>query len=337
MIKALKRILTFLGVFLFYFIVKEFIELYNYIKGVHPYAGYVYLVVIAAVIIFYIIVPLIKIWRIPSFAPPVNDKSKIDELIQSRLLLLQKSGEATLLKPDSNITPLELYSTIMANKKEEVSKVRKKYITGVFYSTSISQNGFLDALLVFVSGINLIRETFIIYQGRMTGKDLWQILKRIYFSAAVASTESVEYVVNELYTKLATEGVKGIPFLNKVIGSLADGYINAALLTRVSLITENYCTILYYEKERDLYPNIKTVTSVTKDITTDLVSRVSKTLKDIAVSKIKSSDTVIVNNNPVKYIFDKIKNEQGADIETQYEKSGIFTGLNKFFNYMKNK
>lgn len=88
----------------------------------------------------------------------------------------------------------------------------------------------------------------------------------MYYSVVIGGSEGVEYATGELFSALAPGLIKAIPFLGKITQSLADGLVNATLLTRVSLITENYCRLTFIEKESDLYPKYKSVLSATKHI-----------------------------------------------------------------------
>ncbi len=83
-----------------------------------------------------------------------------------------------------------------------------------------------------------------LYHGRVSNKALW----------AIGGSEGVEYATRELFSKLATESIKSVLFADRIFGSLADGFVNAALLTRISLITENYCKLVTIESDKDLHP-----------------------------------------------------------------------------------
>jgi len=183
----------------------------------------------------------------------------------------------------------------------EAERIRRKYVTQLFYSSSIAQNGFLDAILILSSSVNLVKELFILYHGRVSNKDLWAIARKVYYSMAIGGSEGVEYATEEIFSKLTSGGIKSIPFASKILGSIADGFVNAALLTRISFITENYCKLVYLKSEKDLYPSYKSVISSTKIITADIIERIFKELKSIA--KDKTSKYVLMTVNPVGYIM----------------------------------
>ena len=68
-----------------------------------------------------------------------------------------------------------------------------------------------------------------------------------YKAVSVNSTD-------EVFSKFASQSIKNIPFIDKIMTSLTDGLINAALVTRVALIAENYCSKTYVSEYRELYP-----------------------------------------------------------------------------------
>jgi hypothetical protein len=212
------------------------------------------------------------------------------------------------------------YQSIIRFLGPEMERIRKKYVTQVFYTTSIAQNGFLDAVLILSSSVNLVKDLFILYQGRVVNRDLWTIAKMVYFSMAVGGSEGIEYATDEIVSKVFTGGMKGIPFASKILGSIADGFVNAALLTRISIITENYCKLLFIESRKALYPSYRTVLSTTKIITSDLIERTLKEIRRIA--RDKTGNVVLATVNPVGYIMSKTidKVAEGSDKLTPQKK-----------------
>ncbi len=115
----------------------------------------------------------------------------------------------------------------------------------------------------------MIKDIFTLYNGRYATADLLKIAAKVYTSIAVGGSEAVEYAVDELISKSATEGVRKIPFLNLILSSFADGFVNATLLTRISFIVENYCTLTYIASDGDLLPGPKVLKEVVINLTED--------------------------------------------------------------------
>lgn len=301
--KILKKILFFASFVLLYIIVREFIELYNLAKSVHPFLGYAALIAIAAFLIYFAIIPLYQIIKIPKRFAPVKEKEKIPELIEKRIdnfkknkFLIRSNFDFSQIKYDE-----ESHRKIILPLEKESEKIRKKYVSRLFYTTSISQNGFIDAILILSSSINLVKEIFILYNGRVTNRDLFSIAKKVYYSIAIGGSEGVEYATQEIFSKLSAEGMRSIPFASKVLGSLADGYVNAALLTRVSIITENYCKYVYIESDRDLYPSTQTVISTTKFIIKDILEKVNERILKTPIEKMEN--IIKKSVNPIAVLF----------------------------------
>ncbi|MFQ5605953.1 MAG: DUF697 domain-containing protein [bacterium] len=217
----------------------------------------------------------------------------------------------------------EGYQKVVDVLQKQSDRIRKRYVLQLFYSSSISQNGFLDAILILSSSVNLVKDLFILYHGRVSNKDLWAIAKKVYLSMAIGGSEGVEYATQELFSKFATESFKSVPFADRIFGSLADGFVNAALLTRISLVTENYCKLVTIESDKDLYPTSEFILKTTKFITSDIVEKM--TVELLRMSKEKTRDTVMLAVNPVAHLFSKTmdKVKGGTDKITAYPKEVI--------------
>jgi len=300
--KFITRIFYFLSLFLLFVIFKELVELIVLAKSVHPILGWATVGVLLAAVVYFIAIPIFKILKIPKNYGPTKDPDKVPELVQRRIEKFRSNPYLLQSNYDFSNVPenQEGYDQIIQTLGKEGERIRKKYVLQLFYSSSISQNGFLDAILILSSSVNLVRELFILYHGRVTNKDLWEIAKRIYFSMAIGGSEGVEYATQEFFSKFATEGMKSVPFADRIFGSLADGFINAALLTRVSLITENYCKMIYIRSDRELLPSSEFIIRATKFITGDILEKL--TIELIRMSKDKTVDYVMLAVNPVGHL-----------------------------------
>ena len=314
--KTLRKLLFFLSIFLFYIIIRELVSLYVLMRSLHPWAGYLTLILIVAFVVYFALLPLFKILRLPKNPAPVKNVNQEEALIRKRMQLLRNNPR--LKESGIDLTSYGSdkagYISALAVVKPECEAIRKRYVVQLFYSTSIVQNGFVDAILILSSSINLIKDTFILYNGRVSNKDLYTIGRMVYYSIAIGGSEGVEHATEEMVSRLASDSMKNIPFIEKILGSIADGFVNAALLTRISFITENYCTMTVIESEKDLYPSFKFVNSAVKNITSDIIDRLKSTLKKITIEK--PAEYAMIAVNPVKYVFTK------AD-STVTEKSGL--------------
>jgi hypothetical protein len=305
-LKLIKRIIFLFSFFLIYLIFKELLDLYSKIRLIHPLAVYVFFAVIAVFGFYFIIAPLYKILTLPRYPGPTEDVDREEQLIAERIRKFRKNKYLKSIHFDfSQIgSNREGYEKIIQVLKEKSRGIREKYTLQVFLSTSIAQNGFLDAILILSANVNVIKETFILYNGRTSYKDLLKIAKTVYYSVAIGGSEGAEYAANEILTKFGADFSKNIPFAGKIFESLVDGFVNSILLTRVALITENYCAMTLIRSSKDLYPHrkliIETASCTTREVKNKIIEHVKKgaagTMKDIASPL-----------QPIKDMFNKIK------------------------------
>lgn len=324
MLNHLKKISVLIGAVLFYFVAKEFISLFVFLSAINIYLATSVLLIIGVFLFYYGIIPLIEIFRLPKNLGPTKDKTQIKNLRERRLTNWASSNliEISALQLSSE----DHYNKSIAKLGEECDLIRKKYVTQVFYTTSISQNGFLDAVFIFSASVNMVKEIFQLYNGRVSNVELWIIAKKVYASIVIGGSNGVEYATEEIFSKFATDALKSVPFLDKIIGSLADGFVNASLLTRISLITENYCKLLYIEKDRDLYPSPKFIYTTAKSLTSEMMKTANNNLIEIA--KDKSGIMLQKVVNPMALVL-------GKSVDTVKEGSRnlfgkIFPRKNKF-------
>lgn len=304
MVRFIKRLLIFFGLFLAFFVVKEFVALYSYLLTINEYFAYGFLGLLGISVIYFIVIPALDIIKMPVSPSPTTHLSQKQKVIQKRISkfrsnpIVKKELEGKELKASE-----EDYEIAIKILGKESKKLQKKYVSQVFYRTGIVQNGFLDALLILSSNVAMIKEMFILYNGRVNNKDIWNISKQVYYSLVIGGSESIEYATEEIFSKMATEGMKNVPFLDKVMSSMADGYINAVLTTRVALITENYCTKTYIKSYNELYPNPSYLVETAKNLTGSMIDNIFQALKNVVSEK--TVDVLLKAGNPVGYIFEK--------------------------------
>lgn len=335
MIKFIKKILFFLSFFLFFFVIKEFISFYGDLKAISPVLALVTISLLGALTVYFVVIPVIQIFSIPVNPSPTTHLNLEMNVIEKRMKrfknnqLLQAKG-MDLQKLQST---REDYNRVIIILNKESEKIRRKYVSQVFYRTGIVQNGFLDALLILSSNIAMIKDIFFLYNGRVSNRDVWRIGKQVYYSMVIGGSEAAEYATQEVFSKFASDSLKSIPFLDKILTSMADGLINAALTTRVALITENYCKNTYVKSYRELYPSPRFITQTAKSITSNIVSNIGLLLKKMASEK--TVDILVKVGNPVGYIF-----EQAIDaaFPTDFEKeeSGFKKGLKTSVKFLGN-
>jgi hypothetical protein len=239
-----------------------------------------YATVSAVVLLFFLLVilPLFRIFSISKVYTVTSDARKIAVLRRKRIenfrrnrYLLNIGFDVNSLSDDE-----ESYDRAIAVLSKQCDLIRRKYVMRIFLTTGLAQNGFLDAFFILSGSIGMIKEIFVLYHGRVPDRELFSILKKVYVSMAIGGSGLVEFAVEEFMSKMAGDILKSVPFLNKVFSSLADGYINAAIFTWVSLITENYCKKIYISSDTDLYPSSKFFYDTFRNIVSETMSVLKK-------------------------------------------------------------
>ncbi len=340
--KAIKRILVFLSLFVLYIIFKEFLQLYVMLEAVHPLLGWGFVLTAGGVFVYFVVLPVFHIVAIPTAYGPVYDPHQEERLIVKRMERFRKNKY--LIKNGFDISGLkndkESYNRVIREMNKGVDQLRRKHIPQLFYSTTIAQNGFLDALLILSSAINHIKEIFILYNGRVSNKDLLIIMRKIYLAMAIGGSEAAEYATQEVFSRFATDGMKAIPFFNKVSASLIDGYVNAVMLTRISYITENYCRKTVISSDKELSPNPEFVFNSAKNITKDIREKIFGTLKRKAKEKVSRAVMPVTDmlQKTLELLSPKEidpENRYALEAPPGYTKTPITYGLHKLIKSFK--
>jgi len=302
--KLIKKILFAFSFILLYLIVKEFLQLYTYLSNISEWLAAIVIVLIFVFLFYYGIIPILQIIFLPQSLGPTKNLTEVPQLREKRIMKLR--GNNYLRYINFDFTDIQndqvSYDKMINAISPECQRIRKEYVNRVFYGTAISQNGFIDAVIILSASVNTVKDIFVLYNGRVTYKDLIAIAKKVYYSIAIGGSEGVNYASEEVFSKFSTESIQSIPLISKVLSSLTSGYVNALLLTRISLITENYCTKLYIKNEKELSPSPAFIVTTAKNLTKDLMELVINHLKKITKEKSESIYSKTINS--LKSIFD---------------------------------
>jgi len=330
--KYIKKIFFFISIVLLYIIFRELLHFYVMAKTANQVLGYLVLLVLCVIVIYFIIIPLYKIFKLPKYYGPTNKKSLEDELLEYRLNRFKKN-KCLLSRNfviDDNKDKRDEYDRAIAIIDEKSKEIREKHVADLFYFSAIAQKGFIDAILMLSASINLVKEIFALYNGRLSNRDLFVVGRNMYYSIAIGGSYGTEYAVEEIITKFSSDLDKSIPFLDKILGSIADGFANAALLTRIAFIAENYCKVTYVKNQKDLYPSPKFIIDTAKHITSDGVKKIKTVLNQAVKDKAIDYSAYVVN--PSGYIIDKVYEKYIDEDENQESKKRIKSILRWGFN-----
>lgn len=256
-----------IGVFLFAVLLSITLKVYE----INEYAGYAAGVICLILYICVFIVPLVKIMSLGYFVTQVNAQSarkaqrhnkklradiarKIIDLTASvdgvgwydsqtvgKLAIALHSGNDEGIK--ANLTAL--YSGSVKKSAKEL--IFKSSMKSALYS-AVSQTAKVDAALVVVVNMQLIKDLVFLYGFRPSDAKLAKIFMAVIRNSLIAYGLSSAQIGNTV-VKTMGEAVKGIPILGSAIAALVDssvqGLTNGTLTTVIGYQTIRYLTREY--------------------------------------------------------------------------------------------
>jgi len=222
--KIIKKLVFFFSFVAFYFIGKEFLNLYVSLKEINPILSLVFLFLVFCFLVYFVLFPILQILKLPKYPSPTDNKTKEKSVLRKRIAIFKRNKalpKFNIVLSESDLNN-ENYHDIIDRIKHESRKIREDHIKKVFLATAIAQNGFIDGLILMSSCVNLVKKTFILYGGRVSYKDLFAIGKASYYSIIISASEGVETGIEELIEKVGPNSIKAIPFAGKILESFAD-------------------------------------------------------------------------------------------------------------------
>jgi len=162
-------------------------------------------------------------------------------------------------------------------KEDKIAEIRRDYVTATFITTAVSHSAVVDLFTVFGCSVNVMRDTFVIYGGRASIRDMFRLFESVIHSSAIGASEIAEIGAEELVEGLG-KAVEKIPFINIAAEMFADGFVNALLVCRVAVMADIYCNRAVVPTRTKWYPELKSLKITTKDIT----GGVGKLAKELA-------------------------------------------------------
>ena len=295
----IKRIVIFVALVGMYFVIKEMLWLYWLAKETHEYLGYALIALMSGLTVYFLLVPLLKIFSFRYYPQPATEAKLVDKTLRKRLKLLAGNSTFMTAVGGKNFDSDEkLYAEGHKALSSEVEKIRRKYIGPVYAATSISPNAFIDSFTVMSATWYMVRDIMAIYLGRPSMMEFWRVSKIIFINMSIAgSVEAAE----ESFIELLRKGISKVmalagavtktyvpgsqQIMDEVTGAASGGLVNAILLTRVSLILENYYSLLYLEPGKKLSPKRNTILQTTISIIGSVSDRLKIPLPRFARKK----------------------------------------------------
>ena len=229
------------------------IDIYEKAYNINEYFGYGVLAVLLLLILFFIIIPLIKVLCAPTFT---LDASKNDEHLSRKRFRTLKSVAKNIVK-GKNSVPDNVKQCLMESLndryqlRDELNIVYDKYIkkdinkiiwatsAKVACSTGVSKNNTFDAATTIISNVRMIMQIVIKCGYRPTytklGKLMFKVFRNALIAYSIESSNVAEWLVNA-----CSKFFKDLPAIGKPIAAIMEGAANGFLTARIGVITRKY-------------------------------------------------------------------------------------------------
>ena len=251
-------ILAFIAFLLW--IVSSVFKIGNNLRDISVYLQYFYYFVSVLVIYFLLVKPFIVVMFAPSFTlERINKKLEgkqkkvvvannykrlrklATRLIKKKLIdneninLLKeelKRKDGTLVEKYTSLKDL-IDKSINKNLKKDIRNIVIDASKDTLYLTSISQNGFIDVLIVVVNNFRMLKKIVVRCGFRPSFMRLLKFYINVSFSALVADGAQ-KMDANSIFGG----ALKGLA--KPVVGSLLNGSVNAFFMLRTGFLARNY-------------------------------------------------------------------------------------------------
>lgn len=260
-----------IGVFLFFCLFSVTMRVYD----INKYAGYGVAAASVLVYIFLFIVPLVRILKTEYFIVNVNAKTAAAAKVHNKRVLRKIADKmidltakvdgvgwydsnlvgklAIAVRTDNDKAIMENLSALYSGsvKKSAKELIFKSSLKSGMYS-ALSQTNKVDALLVAMLNLQLVKDLVFLYGFRPSDPKLVRIFSRVLQNSLIAYGLGGAKIGNSVVQTMGN-AVKGIPLLGSAISTLVDssvqGLTNGVLTTVIGYQTIKYLNTEYRLQE----------------------------------------------------------------------------------------
>ncbi|XJS11103.1 DUF697 domain-containing protein [Aerococcaceae bacterium WGS1372] len=241
-----------LSILFIIFVINQFVILYQFLYGLHPYLAIATVAIIGLSIVYVLYKLIIQLKRNPKVLELADNptEEEYETYLDNMLMMLRKNSHITNLEIGrEDLTKAETVQLAMSQLDELTTPIIKENANAIFLTTAISQNGSLDSLVVLFSITRMIWQIAKVYQTRPSlvslAKLYMQVASVVLMARTIEDTDLIEYQLEPLITSIVGESVASaipgmVPITNLVVSSLMEGAVNSFLTLRVGLITQDY-------------------------------------------------------------------------------------------------
>lgn len=307
--RRLGKILTILGIFLglvfLVFLVNQFYLLYQLLKGIHPWVGGLF-VGLLAFALAYLLIRLVLLYIRSLPAPQLPDyptQEDYDRYLEDMLACLSKNRLLSRdLLSDESRSKEERVTIALDSLDREGEPIIRRHANSIFLSTTISQNGSLDAIMVLVTLVKMVWQLGQVYGTRPSlkslGKLYLQVASLVFMARSLEDSDLIPAQLEPMIAGLVGESMASaipgmVPMSNLIISSVMEGAINAFLTLRVGFIAQAYLGMErpkpknVIQRQASLQA-VKELGVIIKDsgksVVTAFMDRVKRTARDTAKS-----------------------------------------------------
>jgi hypothetical protein len=233
------------------FVFNQITQVYLFTKAIHPSLGLAVLWTLVLLFTCLFLVPVVLYMRLPKpILPPASPEEQPAYLRKLGKRLSKNKRLTTETLNWESEADLQKALHLLDTQADALINATAK---SVFLTTSISQNGKLDALTVFITQTKMVWDVAHVYYQRPTLRDMISLYANVG-AATFLATQIEDLDISEQFepvigTVLQNSALKSIPFVGSVssvvMDSLLEGTVNAYLTLRVGIITKRYCGALH--------------------------------------------------------------------------------------------
>lgn len=285
-------LLPIFGLPLLFFVIalNQSLQLLDRVGQIHPALAWILGGLLAVGCLIFFVWPVASVLLLPVQAalPKDRESPEFAAYLKDRHAALKRNRFLKHRAVDLPGQDLELEIANAYQHLDEASdRMIKNEATKVFLTTSVSQNGSLDALFMLGSLLRLVYRIVTLYEARPSLKRLFTIYTNVLGTVLVARSvedmdlieDQIEPLISSLLGGSVMTLVPGaVPITNLVVSSITEGAINALLALRCGCITQRYLASL-------TEPNRK---ALRRSASLEATAKLGSLLKEHSLSVVKS-------------------------------------------------
>jgi hypothetical protein len=317
MIKSLKAIVIPLGILLalafILFLVNQVSGLYLMADRINPLWGQIVLITCSVIIFGLLAYPLVSFMRMPRPLSPPQKDAEVERYQQK--LVSRLAGNSILRENNYKLKTTKDLPEAIELLNKEANKTIRETATVIFLTTSVSQNGKLDAFTVLGAQMRMVWRIGKIYYQRPTLREIMRLYTFVGTSSFIASeiedldiTKQIEPVATALFKNASGRSVPLIgPAATIIMDSLLEGSTNAFLSLRVGILTKKYCSSLeVFDKKKAKKETLKEAAKELRFVSVDASAKVISGL--LSATKNAGIDTLRSGWEGVKKTGERVSN-----------------------------